>query len=160
MYCRRMQELKKQTSKKQKRRTKRAAARVLTPDERRSLLKPPGDYDDVIEQFVTVWSEKRDLRVPKLTRARLASMLKKALRARDRENGEMIRLDERKRRFSDARLLAEHAAWNALLAANSAVKAHARVDPSMAEAFAFLTDALRRAPRDAGGGEEEPQPPV
>ena len=36
------------------------------------------------------------------------------------------------------------------------VKAHARVDPALAEAFAFLTEALRYAPRDGGGGEEPP----
>ena len=147
---------KKSTRKKPARRAKRTAPHVLTPGERQVLLKPPGGYDDVISKFLTVWSEKRELRVPKLTRARLASMLKKALSARERENAETIRLEERRRRFADWRLVAEHTAWNALLAANSAVKAHARVDPALAEAFAFLTLALRYAPRDGGGGEEPP----
>ena len=140
---------KKSTKKQPARRAKRTASRVLTPGERQVLLKPPSNYDDIIAKFLTAWSEKRELRIPKLTRARLAAMLHKALSARDRENAVTIRLEEQRHRVADARLVAEHAAWSALLAANSAVKAHARVDPALADAFAFLTEALRYAPRDA-----------
>ncbi|UJR79585.1 Hypothetical protein I5071_16210 [Sandaracinus amylolyticus] len=149
---------KKKTTKKvakksaKKRATKRTATApiALTTTERARLLKPRRDYAELITTFLRVWEENPEVRLTGLTRARLRRELERALRAADKEDAVRRALESKLRPLQDARLVAEDALWRKLLDANALVKAQARVDPRIGEAFAFLTDALRVAREDAG----------
>jgi hypothetical protein len=129
--------------------SKRAAKKTVRPglsaDERRRLLKPRAEYDDVIERAVRVWGTQRTVKVPALTGARLASLLKRAQTAASREEVMRQRFESKLRPLQDARLIAEDAAYRALLDLNAAVKVFARNDPTVLEAFAFLAEYLTSA---------------
>jgi hypothetical protein len=127
-------------------RAKRPVAKALTVDERRKLLKPRSDYDDVIENAVRVWSgEQRVVKVPGLTAPKLATLLRRAQTALAREETVRQRMEARLRPLQDARLRAEDAAVRALLDLNAGVKLYGRNDPRVLEAFAFVSEHLTSA---------------
>jgi hypothetical protein len=137
----------KKPAKTQPRRASAKAKTILTPDQRRSRLKPPDGYEDVVQQVIEVWEANPKLRVPGLTRAQLASKLKASLRAEEKERVLRAKHDAAIRPVSDGRIIAQDEVWRRLLDLNASTKSHARVDPRIAEAFTFLTDALRRSPK-------------
>lgn len=132
---------------------KRVAPPQLTSDERRKLVKPRENYDELVEQLGRVWAQQKSLRVPNLTPARLARLLRDAERAASREADMQARIDRMIRPLQDRRLQAENHLWRAVLDVNAAVKLYSRNDAAIADAFAFLTDALRTT---RGAAEPEP----
>ncbi len=86
-----------------------------------------------------MWSEQRGFRV---TAPRLRSLLRKAERAAAKEHAVRVEFEQKIRPLSAARLIAEDAAWRAVLDVHAAAKLYARSRPEIAEAFWFLADAL------------------
>jgi hypothetical protein len=140
---------KKSAPKPAKARGKRADKRVLTDTERLKLLKPRGEYDKIVEKIASEL-ESGTLKVQGLSAAKLDRLLKVAEKARTRENALRTKQEKAMRRLSDARLIAEHDLWSAVLDVNANVKLAARKRPEVSSRFAFLTDALR-GERAAGG---------
>lgn len=150
--------------------TKKAAARraapkakveqpALSADQKKRLLKPLSNFDDLIERLASTWKEHgRAIRVPGLTAGKLASLLRTAKAANKKEDALRARLEARLRPLADARLRAEHEAWKAALDVYAMIKAAARTDPAILGPFEFFADALQRrragaeAPADADGG--------
>src|SRR5688500_1623355 len=58
---------------------------LLTTEQRRKLLKPRDDFEDLVEQIARTWNTARALRVPGLSAPRLLSLLKRARAAAERE---------------------------------------------------------------------------
>ena len=133
---------KKATKKPAKKASRKKPPVALGSDERRKLLKPRESFDELIEQVVRVWGEQRGFRVPGLTMAQMGSLLRKADRAAAREQALRVKFEQRIRPLSDARLIAEDAAWRAVLDVHAAAKLYGRSRPEIAEAFGFVADAL------------------
>lgn len=130
---------------------------LLTTEQRRKLLKPRDDFEELVEQIARTWNTARALRVPGLTAPRLLSMLKRARSAAQREQAVREKMERTLRPLYDARLLAENEVWRAVLDVNAAVKLYARNDPALGETFDFIAAALTSGPR---GGGAEPEPPA
>lgn len=121
---------------------KKAAPTILDPDTRLRLLKPRESFDELIEQVLRVWSEQKGFRVPNVTPARLRSALRKAEKTWAKEHAVRVKLEQKLRPLSDARMIAEDAAWRAVLDVHAAAKLYGRSRPEITEAFAFLANAL------------------
>lgn len=130
----------------------------LSSEQRRRTLKPREGYPDLIERITRTWTSHKALRVPGLTTARLLKLLRDAERAADREAAAREKLETALRGLTDRRLLAEESMWRAVLDVNAAVKLFARSDPSLADTFGFLTDALSSTPGPKPAAEPEPPP--
>jgi len=115
---------------------------ALTTEERRKLLKPKDQFAEVVERTVRALSRRKEIRVPGVTTAKLKALTAKAVRAANREALAREQFERKIRPLSDARLIAEDAAYRALLQVYAAVKLYARADPSVAEEFAFLIEHL------------------
>jgi hypothetical protein len=150
---------------KKKARSKRSAVSTtkespiaLTTTARRRLLKPRDDFAQIVEKTVKALGERRDIRVPGTNATQLKSLTERAVRAAAREERMRAKLEAAMRPLSDARLLAEDAAYRALLDVYAAVKLYGRSDPKTAAQFAFLADHLtfsrERATEVAGGAAE------
>jgi hypothetical protein len=134
---------------------KRGATQLLSTDERLKLLKPREDFDETIERFVREWESYRALRVPGLTAARMRSLLKKSERAAEKEAKVREKYERALAPLADARRLAQHDAFKALLLANKAVKLQGEIDAGVLQRFAFLAEALTTNP---GGGDRDEAP--
>lgn len=143
----------KKAAKKAPRRSGARAPRVLAVDERQRLPKPRVGWRDLLEQLVETWRATPSLKVKGLTPSRLEGLGGRADKASDKERALVAAQQAKLRPVSDARLIAEADAWRAILEVNAALKYYGRGDPALAEAFAFLADALRS---ERG---EEPRPP-
>lgn len=108
------------------------------------------------EQVADTWTRLRRPRVEGLTASKLARLGAIADKAGDKERALIAEQERRLRPLSDARLVAEGAAWNAILEVHRAVKYHGRKDPELTEAFAFLADAMRS---ERGSSTDEPANP-
>jgi hypothetical protein len=115
---------------------------LLTTEQRRKLLKPRDDFDDLVERVARTWDTSSSLRVPNLSVSRLLNLLKRAKTAAQREQALREKMERSLRPLYDARLLAEHEVWRAVLDVNAAVKLFARSDPALGETFDFLPAAL------------------
>jgi hypothetical protein len=131
---------------------------VLTSEERRRMLKPRENYVEIIERVLRTWDANRELRVPGLTQAGLRKRLAAAQRAAEREQKLREQVERKLRTLADARLVAEHTMWRALLDLHGAAKLFGRTAPSIAQDFAFLTDALTNARAAEPEGEPVEKP--
>jgi hypothetical protein len=145
---------KKNASKKPSKRP-RAVARVLSSQERAQLLRPRDNFEETTHRVLREWEDYGALRVPGLTLGKLRSLLRAAEKAEEKE----LRLREKHERqltpIADARRLAQHEAYKALLLTHKAVKLQASIDPGISERFAFLAEAVTtnsgRAPNEPAG---------
>lgn len=134
---------------------------ALTTDARRRLLKPKDQFAEVVEKTTRALRSRREMRVPNMTAAKLESLTAKAVRAAKREAIMREQFEKKIRPLSDARLLAEDAAYRALLDVYAAVKLYARSSPAIGEEFAFLTEHLtfsRERPEPVPAPEPTPEP--
>lgn len=115
---------------------------ALTTEERRKLLKPKDQFVDVVERTARALGRRREIRVPGMTTAKLKALTAKAVRAAKREAIVREQFEQKIRPLSDARLIAEDAAYRALLNVYAAVKLYTRADPGVGEEFAFLIEHL------------------
>jgi hypothetical protein len=132
----------------------RPKAAGLTDEQRSQLLKPPAAYDDAITSLVDAWSANKSVRLDGLSPAKLGSMLKRAQRAWEREDEQRRKLEAKLRELTDARMLAENAAWRGALDVWDMAKSVGRRRPEVREAFDFMSNYV-------GGGSrprEEPEP--
>lgn len=120
----------------------KAAVVSLTTEERRKLLKPKDQFVEVVERTARALGRRREIRVPGLTTAKLKGLTAKAVRAAKREAIVREQFERKIRPLSDARLIAEDAAYRALLNVYAAVKLYTRADPGVGEEFAFLIEHL------------------
>jgi len=120
----------------------KATVVALTTEERRKLLKPKDQFVEVVERTARALGRRREIRVPGVTTAKLKALTAKAVRAAKREAIVREQFEQKIRPLSDARLLAEDAAYRALLNVYAAVKLYTRADPSVGEEFAFLIEHL------------------
>jgi hypothetical protein len=120
----------------------KATVVALTTEERRKLLKPKDQFVEVVERTARALGRRREIRVPGLTTAKLKALTAKAVRAAKREAIVREQFEQKIRPLSDARLLAEDAAYRALLNVYAAVKLYTRADPGVGEEFAFLIEHL------------------
>jgi hypothetical protein len=133
----------------------------LTTEERRRLLKPKDHFEEVLTKTATALRARREIRVPGMTVARLEALNAKAVRAAKREALVRTQFERKIRPLSDARLLAEDAAYRALLDVYAAIKLYARSNPKIGEEFAFLTEHVtfsRERPERASSTPEAPSP--
>ena len=119
----------------------------LTADERKKLLRPRDNYDELVERIARTWETHRSLRVPELSVVKLRKLLRDAERAKSKEQALREKLESKLKAAQDSRLVAEDKAWRAVLDVNAAVKLYARKEPSLAETFGFVTDALTSTPK-------------
>lgn len=133
---------------------KKKAIVALTTEERRKLLKLRADSDDVGERAATQWAVRKDVKVSELSPAKLRSLVDKARKAKQREDAVRAQMEAKVRPLQDARLLAEDAAYRAMLDLHAQVKTLGRKDPSVLEAFAFLAEHVGSTRE--GGREPEP----
>lgn len=139
----------------------KAVRASLSVEAKQRLLKPITGFADLLERLVATWKEHgRVVKVPGLTAAKLASLLRRAEAANKKEEAVRARLEARLRPLSDARLLAEHDAWKAALDLYAMTKAAARTDPGILVPFEFFAEALqrKRSAPDAGDASSEPLP--
>ncbi|MDP3279182.1 MAG: hypothetical protein Q8Q09_28585 [Deltaproteobacteria bacterium] len=115
---------------------------TLTTEARRKLLKPKDGFERVVDQTVRTLTARRDVHVPGMTAGKLATLLQKAERASKREAQVRAQLESKLRPLSDARLLAEDAAYRALLDVYATIKLYAKVLPDVGESFGFLAEHL------------------
>ena len=128
-------------------RRKPAAPPRLTPDQRRKLFKVPPEYAELISNVIETWtSSGKELRVTNRTPAKLKSLLRIARAAADREEKLRRQYEAKLGALLDARLLAQHEAWRALLDLYAAIRA-ARSNEGLQEAFAFLGEHFARNAR-------------
>jgi hypothetical protein len=120
----------------------KATVVALTTEERRKLLKPKDQFVEVVERTARALGRRREIRVPGVTTAKLKALTAKAVRAAKREAIVREQFEQKIRPLSDARLLAEDAAYRALLNVYAAVKLYTRADPGVGEEFAFLIEHL------------------
>ena len=113
------------------------------------------DSGDVIERVVQAWPAVKGLRVANVTPAHLRALLAKVKRAHAKEDALRAKVEAQLRALVDARMLAEDAAFRALLEVRAAVKLATRADPSVGTTFAFLADHLRGTRAEAPA---EPDP--
>lgn len=146
-----------------KRRAAKKEPKLLTEDERNRLLKPTSDFRNVVEDTIEVWTAGgKGLRVPGRSPGQLRSLLRKATTASDREEKLRREVERKVAKLVDARMLAHHAVWNALLDVYSAVRG-SRSAPQLQEAFAFLAESFRKggrkpaAPEQQGGPKPQPE---
>lgn len=115
----------------------------LSPEARRSMLKPREGASDLGDDMTVVWKNERGLRVDDLSAAKLGSLVRKARKAEARMT---VLSDKHARQMQpvrDAHLSASDALWRGLLDLRAAVGLRARKDPTIEERFAALLDALR-----------------
>lgn len=126
--------------------------RRLTKGEVQRLAKPRDNYEDLVDKAVAAWMRQRvKVRVHKLSPARLAALVRKARRAQAKEKRMEDIVAKRLGPLQDRRLLADAAAWKALLELWSMVKPVGDKHPEVKDDFKFLAEALsskRAAPED------------
>ena len=136
------------------------SAKRLLPDERKSLVRPPIEYAEVIGNAIEAWSTSgKALRVTDRSPAALKSMLRKATTAADREQKLQRVYEAKLGALTDARMVAQADAWKALLDLYAAVRA-ARGNEQIQEAFAFLADHFSKTRAGSGPAPVEPPTPT
>jgi hypothetical protein len=129
----------------------------LSPEARRSLLKPRQGATELGEDIAMTWGNERGLRVDGLSASKLRSLVNKARKA-DAKLAALI--DKHARQMQpvrDASLSCDDALWRALLDVRASVGLKARKDPTIEERFSALINALKNeapAPKGDGDGGE------
>ena len=148
----------KKSAPKPARRKTKAPTPSLDANERRKLLKMRDDSDDVAERAAAQWGAHKDVRVKDLSPSKLLSLVAKAKKALQREQRLRAQLEAKIRPLQDARLIAEDAAYRALLDLHAQVKVLGRKDPGITEASAFLADHVAGT-RDAAPAPADDEKP-
>jgi hypothetical protein len=118
---------------------KKKALAALTDEQRLVKLKPPPEYPELCEKVVEVWQANRGLlRVANRTAAGLRSHLKKAMRASDKEQRFLEKMQVKLTALADDRIRAEHDVWETTLDVYAVAKAQSRTAPEILRAFEFL----------------------
>jgi hypothetical protein len=129
---------------------------ALSSADRQSKLKPPENYEKLVEAVVAAWkAHSRVVRIDGRSAARLSSALKRATRARAKEDVLREKLEDKLRPLVDARIVQEEQVWSEVLDLYRVVKAMIPMRPELEEAFSDLSDQFARAPRK----EEDAEPP-
>lgn len=137
----------------------RRASPALTEAQMRALPRPKSNYEELVDKAAQAWTRSRGkIRPPDLTPAKLASLVKAARRAQDREGKIRAAFAARIKSASDRRLVADAQAWKALLYLWSVVKPLAARYPDVRKDFAFLEQALSPRRRGAPADTPTPQP--
>ena len=124
---------------------RKAAPARLTTEEKASKLKPGEDLNELIADVLTAWAlVPRKVRVADVSRARLASLGKKAEKASKREADLAAKQAAKLAPLTDARILANDAAYRAALTVKRIADAVGEADASVAEAFAGVNERFRR----------------
>lgn len=124
---------------------KRTALVSLSTRERRQLLKPRPDFAEIMKQIERTWAAERTLKVPSITAKTLKKLRQKALRAIQREAVIRAECEKKMRLFADARLIAEDAAYRAILTVYAAVKLYRQSNAQIGKQFAFIGEHLTAA---------------
>lgn len=139
-----------------KRARAKAAAPALTTAEKQRLLKPLTGFGDLVNRLSATWkAHGRSIKVPGLSPASLASKLRRAQKAAEREDTLRATLTAKLQPLADARLRAEHDAWKSALDLYAMVKTAARADPALSAPFEFFSEAFanRKATSSEPAGE-------
>ncbi|AKF04651.1 hypothetical protein [Sandaracinus amylolyticus] len=127
-----------------KKRTK-IVVNPLSSEQRRSLLRVPAGYSDAVSDTIEAWNDNRTvLKLANRTPAQLASMLRKAEQAAEKERAFQQKAEEQLRALTDARMLAEHEVWSTTLALYGVAKAQMRTAPELAGAFEHMSELFAR----------------
>ena len=119
----------------------------LTTEEKLSKLKPGDDLNELVAEVATAWSlVSRKVRVADVSIAKLRSLGKKAQKAQTREAELAAKQGAKLAPVSDARIIANDAAYRAALQVKRIADAVGTTNPSVAEAFAGVTERFRRMP--------------
>lgn len=136
------------TAKKKAARAKKPAAPRLSAADKKQLLKPGEDLDEIITDTLQAWDlVARQVRVPGLSPAKLRSLLQKALRDVEREATLSAKQAARLAPLTDARMRSSDAAYRAALKVKKIADAIGDTDPGVAEAFATVSERFRRGSR-------------
>jgi hypothetical protein len=120
----------------------------LTVEEKQTKLKPGDDLNELIDETLTAWSlVARRVRVGDVSRAKLASLGKKAQKAQKREEDLAAKQAAKLAPLSDARIVANDAAYRAVLKVKRVADAVAASDTAVADAFAAVNSRFRRMPK-------------
>jgi len=115
-------------------------------------------FDEFVERLVDVWKEHgKQVKLPVLSLAKLASMLRKAERANKKEDKLRTAFEAKIQPLSDERLRAEHNVRKSALDLHAMIKTAARTNPAIAKPFEFFAEALakRRAGTNEGAGKDD-----
>ncbi len=116
---------------------------TLSGEQRRKLIKPLRNYEELIDKALVAWLSLGNLlKMTGLTRAKLAALVKKARREQVRETKIVTAAELKIARAMDARLLGDSLAYRGLLDLHAAAKAGGRRSQEVAKAFEFLAKAL------------------
>ena len=146
-----MAKAKKKASKPSKKSAPSKAARRKGPPARLSTseklgkLKPGDDLNELIADILSAWSlVSRKVRVGDVTRAQLGSLARKAEKASARESALASKQAAKLAPLTDARLVANDAAYRAALKIKRIADAVAETDQAVADAFATVSERFRR----------------
>jgi len=129
----------------------RPARKVLTSEERSSLLAGREGWEDVADD-VTRAMKARGLRVEGYSAAKVTSLTARAVKAKQREEELLEKQARALAPVADARRLADDVAWRALLEVLATVRFKARNDPTLLDDFASLIGLMKN--------EQAPKPSV
>ncbi len=115
---------------------------LLTTRQRRQLLKPRADFADILLRIEKVWTQTRAFKVPGMSGRVLKDVREKALRAIKREQLVRQQCERKMRIYADQRLLAEDAAYRAILLVYSMVKLFQPSEPEVGRRFGFIAEHL------------------
>lgn len=135
---------------------KKNPSKLLSADEKLRLIKPIDGFTEVAERFAATWKDRPTLKVAGMSPPKLLRAIESAKKAAARENALRAKLEEKLRPLTDARLLAEHAAWKMVLDAYAVAKALARINPEVGHAFTFVGEAMTNKPKKKAKQEAAP----
>jgi len=141
----------KKTAKRTVARKKIAKAARLTAAEKRMLLKPGEDLDEIVADTIAAWRMvPRKVRVANLSAARLESLLRRAEKASQKERELAAKQAAKLAPLTDARLRTVDEAYRMALKVKRIADAVAATDVDVADAFAAVNERFVRAPRESG----------
>ena len=121
----------------------------LSAEQKLAKLKPGDDLNELIDDILTAWSRVgARVRVADMSPAKLRSLGEKAQRASRREAELAAKQAAKLAPLTDARLVADDAAYRAALTVKRIADAVATADTEVAEAFAPVTERFRRGPAE------------
>ena len=122
----------------------------LTSDERLTRLKPGDSLNEFLDEVKTAWAlVKNKVRLSDVTLASLDRLQRNAAKATKRENDELAKQQAKLAPLTDARIIANDAAYRTGLKIKRVADAVGQTDPAVAEAFATISDRFKNAPTGA-----------
>lgn len=134
---------KKKSAPKSKPRAKKSAPR-LDAAARASMLKPGDSLNELIDDVLNAWAlVRKKVRVADVSPAHLATLGKKATRATEKESALAAKQAAKLAPLTDARIIANDAAYRAALKVKRIADAVAETDQDVADAFASVSERFR-----------------